>query len=322
MSTINAGPINENFPVTGVVNNTQTFRTNWSSMRDNLDIAQTEITELQTQVLVKSPLKDVTIDNNMNGTLISNALVSGFRHTTLNLGNNISGTLSIDVSAADVQYATVTGSISLEFTGWPTTSGNLSCVQSNVQLMLTRQDANANTVIYFPFTVNLGTTTLENYNGNGTGGFVTFPTGVNDLHFNFSTITQGATIEVQPINRPRKYSPVGTGTVTALNVEATGPGLVVANGAITTNGNISVTNTGVTQVTAGANINLSAGTGNVTITNISALSRIPLGVPNPVGSPQDTLGSIVSDGQYLYICTALYDGVNNIWKRTSLESFV
>lgn len=322
MSRINAGTINENFPVTGVVNNTQTFRTNWASMRDNLDIAQTEITELQSQVLVKNPLKDVTIDNNMNGTLISNALVSGFRHTTLNLGNNISGTLSIDVSAADVQYATVTGSVSLEFTGWPATSGNLSCVQSNVQLLLTRDDSSANTVVYFPFTVNQGTATLENYNGNGTGGFVTFPTGVNDLHFNFSTLTQGATIEVQPINRPRKYTPAATGTVTTLIVEASGPGLVVSNGTITTNGNISVTNTGVIQVVAGANISVSANTGNVTITNISALSRIPLGVPNPVGSPQDTLGSIASDGQYIYVCTAAYDGVNNIWKRASLESFV
>ena len=57
---------------------------------------------------------------------------------------------------------------------------------------------------------------------------------------------------------------VVSGTVTSVNLTA-GAGVSVAGGPITSNGSITVTNTGVTRLNAGAGIALNAGNGNVTV---------------------------------------------------------
>ncbi len=319
MSKINTGPIDTNYPLTGVVNTTQQFRDNWQSIKQNIDTANLEISELQNKALLKGPLANITIDNNMSGTLISNALVSTFRHTTKNLGNNLSGTLTINVADADVQYGTATGALQINFTGWPNTSSNQVAVQSNVQLILQEAVGISGTRVYLPPTVTFGTTTIENYNGNGTGGFVSFAANVKVLHYNFTTTTTGATIEIEPINRPRKPANLGNSTVTQVNI--VGNGFAIANGSISTSGTATVQNLGVTSVVAGSNITVSSSTGAVTVTNTSALSQVPLGVPNIVGSPGDVPGSVRSDSGFLYVCTGTYDGYTPIWKRASLGGY-
>jgi hypothetical protein len=55
-----------------------------------------------------------------------------------------------------------------------------------------------------------------------------------------------------------------SGTVTSVGVTP-GAGIQVAGGPITTSGNITVTNTGVTRINAGSGISVSSGNGNVTI---------------------------------------------------------
>ena len=49
-SLINFAAINENFPVAGQDNDTQVFRDNFSTIRDNFSAAKTEITDLQDNV--------------------------------------------------------------------------------------------------------------------------------------------------------------------------------------------------------------------------------------------------------------------------------
>lgn len=318
MSKINTGFINANYPAVGVVNTTQQFRDNWQTIKTNLDTADTEISELQSKVLVKAPLANATFDNNMSGTLISNALVSGFRHTTKNLGNNISGTLTINVTDADVQYATVSGPVTLAFTGWPTASSNQTAVQSNCQLIFRFASTNANRQIFFPSTVQYGLTTLPNYSGNGVAGYVTFPTTEHQVHYNFTTTNSGSAIEVQPLDQPRVAAGAGTGTVTSVAVVATGVGFSITESPITTYGNISIRNTGVISLAAGSNIGISASTGNVTITNTATVPRFSLSTPNPRGAPGDTPGRMVVSTQYVYVCTKTYDGVSSIWKRAQL----
>jgi hypothetical protein len=317
MSKINTGPIDVDYPVPGTVNTTQGFRTNFSSIKQNLDITKTEVQELENKVLVKEPLSGVAFDNNMTGTLISNALISTFRHTTQNLGNNINGQMNINVSHADVQFAGISDSVYLQFSNWPGISSNQVAVQSNVQVIFNRVNAVTPLNIYLPPTVNQGMAGLENYNGNGIGGFVTMPANVDSLHFNFTTINGGSNIEIQPINRPRNPALPTVGAVTSVGVIANGAGFSVANSPVTTSGTISITNTGVTMVAAGANISVSAATGVVTITNTANISRIPLGIPNSLGSPGDIAGGVYTDNKYLYVCTANYDGFNPIWKRTA-----
>ena len=54
------------------------------------------------------------------------------------------------------------------------------------------------------------------------------------------------------------------GTVTSVGLVA-GPGMQISGGPITSNGNITVTNTGVTRINAGSGIAISSGNGNITI---------------------------------------------------------
>lgn len=58
------------------------------------------------------------------------------------------------------------------------------------------------------------------------------------------------------------------GTVTSVGITA-GPGIQINGGPITSNGNILVTNTGVTRINPGAGIVVSSGNGNVTISSAS-----------------------------------------------------
>ena len=58
------------------------------------------------------------------------------------------------------------------------------------------------------------------------------------------------------------------GSVTSVGLTP-GPGVQINGGPITTNGNITVTNTGVLRINPGAGISLSSGNGNVTISTTS-----------------------------------------------------
>ena len=76
---------------------------------------------------------------------------------------------------------------------------------------------------------------------------------------------------------------VVSGTVTSVNLTA-GAGVSVAGGPITSNGSITVTNTGVTRLNAGAGIALNAGNGNVTVSATGSTGTV-----QSVGLTSDTL---------------------------------
>ena len=67
MSNITFASINENFPVAGQDNDTQTFRDNFDSIKTALSTAKTEITDLQDNVV------RLDTDNDLNGSIIQNA---------------------------------------------------------------------------------------------------------------------------------------------------------------------------------------------------------------------------------------------------------
>lgn len=210
MSTINTNGINVNYPVPGVNNNSQGFRDNFNSIKNNLNTAATEITDLENKVVVKQALTDTTLNNDMANTLISNASTRSFRATTYNLGNAISGTIRIDVSLGDVQYGTIAGNTTIQFGNWAPTG-----TQSNVQLQL--NVSNANAVITFPSEVvfannNFGVTTLENYSNIANTPTVSIPYGVSVLDYRLSTLDCGNTITIEPFNRPRVSTQVQTRT--------------------------------------------------------------------------------------------------------------
>lgn len=229
MSAINTNGINQSYPVAGVNNNTQGFRDNFTSIKNNLDTASTEITDLQNKVIVKSALKGSSLNNDMANTMISNVLTKSFRASTYNLGNNISETQLVNVSAGDVQYGTIVGNTTLTFGGWAPDG-----TQSNVEVIFNIDANAAGSVITLPSTkigtelqptegMTLSVKTLENYrsSNNFVGpptadatftNTLTIPYGVNKLHYVFSSTDCGSTIEINPVDRPRKASSVLTRT--------------------------------------------------------------------------------------------------------------
>lgn len=84
-----------------------------------------------------------------------------------------------------------------------------------------------------------------------TPGNYTYPTMQVDQYGRVVTISNAASV----------------GTVTSVGLVASGTGLLISGGPIQSNGNITITNTGVTRLTAGTGINLSGNTGNITISS-------------------------------------------------------
>ena len=204
-SAINTNGINVNYPVPGINNSSQGFRDNFTAIRTDLNTAATEITDLQNNVVVKQALSGTTLNNDMANTLISNAATRGFRHSTFNLGNAISGTLVINASLGDVQTGTINGNTTIQFTGWAP-----SGTQSNVEVQL--NVGNTLAVISLPSQVTInGTTgieTIENYaNANGVPT-LTIPYNVNRLDYRFSSLDCGDSITIEPYNQPRQSTQI------------------------------------------------------------------------------------------------------------------
>jgi hypothetical protein len=209
MSTINTNGLDVNYPVPGQNNSSQGFRNNFASIKNNLDTAGTEISDLQNKVVVKAALDNTIVNNDMANTLISNCATRSFRATTYNLGNALSGIVVVDCSLGDVQYGTVAGNVILDFASW-----GPSGTQSNVELQL--NVSNANAFITFPSEVvssnnNFGLTTLENYNGTTS---VSIPYGLSEVDYRLSTRDCGNTITIEPYNRPRQTTQIQQRTPT------------------------------------------------------------------------------------------------------------
>ena len=290
MSSINTNPINVNYPVPGVNNNSQGFRDNFASIVNNLNTAATEITDLQNNVVVKQALSGTTVNNNMANTLISNASVRGFRSTTYNLGNALANTVLVDVSLGDVQYGTVAANTVINFGSWAPTG-----TQSNVQLNLSVSNATA--VLQFSSNViisnNTGSTTLENFSNIGGLTSITVPYGVTELNYLISTVDCGNTLYITPINRPRvstaiqQRSPIPTGFQgdVAGDIAVDANYIYVCSAAYDAT---TVTKTGIEQTSSSGNI--------ITLPNINSLA---LNAPIIFSGNVSTSGIVANTTYYI-----------------------
>jgi hypothetical protein len=216
MSTINTNSIDANYPVPGQNNSTQGFRNNFAAIKQNLNIASSEITDLQNKAVLKTALANSTLNNDMGNTLISNASTLGFRATTYNLGNALTDTVTVDLTLGDVQYGNLAGNIFLNFGSWAPTD-----TVSNVTLQLGRPNNVADFSITFPteavFNENYGWTLVENSSNPNSLATLTFPFDCTQLNLLISTVDCGNTLFVTPINRPfqtnqiQKRTPPSTG---------------------------------------------------------------------------------------------------------------
>ena len=320
MSTINTNGINVNYPVPGVNNNSQGFRDNFAAIRTNLNTAGTEITDLQNKVVVKSALDNSTVNNDMANTLISNALTRSFRASTYNLGNALSGVVSVNVSLGDVQYGTIAGNTTIQFTGWAPTG-----TQSNVQLQLAVSNNLA--VLSLPSQVTDGVVTLENYANVANTSTITVPYGVTQLDYRFSTLDCGNTITVEPFNNARIASQVKTRNVIPTGNQGDTVGEIAVSASVN---QLTITSTNASDYLNTANTvqlytdmpivftgvsmeaNITVGT-TYYVRNVSANTYFTVSTAlgganvNLAGNASPTLPMYANPVSYLYVCTDDYN---------------
>ena len=210
MSAINTNGINVNYPIPGQNNNSQGFRDNFGSIKNNLNTAGTEISDLQNKVVVKQALANTVINNDMANTLISNAAIRGFRSTMYNLGGSLSGIVSVNTSLGDVQFGNVSANTTLQFGNWPPTG-----TQGSIEIQLSV--GNANAYVTFPselvYNDISGASIIENGANVGGNLVISVPNNVSQVNYLISTIDCGNTLYITPLNRPTQSSQLQTKTI-------------------------------------------------------------------------------------------------------------
>lgn len=116
-SQINYAAINEDFPVPGQDNDTQVFRDNFDTIKQNFRYAQEEITDLQSNVIRSDA------DNNFNGKVITNAVLQNNREALID-GGSYSSDLIVDFENGSYQIFRVGANINLSFSGFPDENSN------------------------------------------------------------------------------------------------------------------------------------------------------------------------------------------------------
>jgi hypothetical protein len=279
-SAINPNNIDGNYPVPGVPNNTQGFRSNFTETKTNFQFAAQEITDLQTNALLKAPLSGTTLDNNMNGGLIYDVKLQDIGYTYLPVAAT-SGTVTIDYSVAPFQQINPVAPVSLNFINWPAagTAGQVR-VAFNV--------TNVSQTLTLPAVVTQGINGLQGAvpGTPGVSNTITFGRPGN-YAFEFATVDSGTNVWVFDDSRPNSnFADTVTITNETESVSTSTGALVVAGGAAVGGnlyvggnivGNIVVTGISLTGNVTGANVNTSglvSAVGNVRGGNLVSLADI------------------------------------------------
>ena len=189
-SNINPNNIDGAYPVAGQDNNSQGFRDNFTNTVTNFQFAADEITDLQNKAVLKAALVGTTLNNDMGGSILSNAQLKAICETVVTLGT-VSGTTTINYALGSYQTLTTNGAVTLAFTNFPAAGAAAS-----VTIQVTVASTNHTLVLPASATVNSqGTQGL-----NTSTGVINFAaTGV--YSFTFVTSNGGTTITVTETNK-------------------------------------------------------------------------------------------------------------------------
>ena len=189
-SAINPNDIDGAYPVAGQDNDSQGFRDNFTNTKTNFEYAADEITDLQTNAVLKAALTGTTLDNNMNGSLLYNFTakqVSG----TVNAIGTTSGVVTLNYENGSYQTLTTSGSVTLGFTNFPA-----SGVSASIVLRITV--ASIAHTLTLPAAVSIGTDNLQGYVSN----VITFST-TGTYIFEFTTVNGGSAVSIVDLIRNR-----------------------------------------------------------------------------------------------------------------------
>lgn len=266
-SQINPNNIDGNYPVPGVPNNTQGFRSNFTETRTNFQYAAQEITALQNSGVFKAALPGTTLDNNMNDNLLYAVKLNDVSYTYLPVAAT-AGNILIDYAAALFQQITTTGPISLSFSNFPV-SGTAGTVRVGFNI------TNVAHTVTLPAAVSQGLAGLQGVSPGtpGVTNIITFGA-VGNYAFEFVTIDGGVTVSIFDDSRPAGvFSDQVRFTSNAVSTSAT-TGAVVVTGGVGIGGNLHVTgnivgNIQVTGVNVTGNVS-----GNVLIGNAGIMTTL------------------------------------------------
>ena len=194
-SSINPNNIDGTYPVAGQDNNSQGFRDNFTNTKTNFQFAADEITELQNKVVLKSALTGTVLDNNMNGSILSNAQLQNISETRVALGT-LTGTVTVNYASGSYQTVTTGGNISLSFSNF-TTAGTLSSVTVRITVAST-----AHTVT-LPAAVGSSGAAASVTGIQGIASNVITFAETGTYEFVFHTEDAGSTVYLSELTRPR-----------------------------------------------------------------------------------------------------------------------
>jgi hypothetical protein len=189
-SAINPNNIDGTYPVAGQDNNSQGFRDNFTNTKTNFEYAAEEISDLQSNVLLKAALAGTTLNNDMNDQLIYAGVIRDFGATRLSLGS-VSGSRIIDYTLGHFQTLTTTGSVSLGFSNFPA-AGTTGLVSVSVTV------SNVAHTVTLPAAVSVNAIGIQGL--NPTSNTITF-SATGTYTFQFVTSDGGTTITVNEVNK-------------------------------------------------------------------------------------------------------------------------
>ena len=187
-SNINPQNIDGAYPVAGQDNDSQGFRDNFTNTKTNFAFAAAEITDLQNKAVLKAALDGTVLNNDMGGSILSNAQLQDMSETRVALGT-VSGAQTINYAAGSYYTLTTSGSVSIAFTNLPP-AGQLGRVRLQISVASTAH------TLTLPAAVSVGTANIQGYSAN----IITFnQTGT--FEFEFETNDGGSTITIIDQNR-------------------------------------------------------------------------------------------------------------------------
>ena len=143
-SNIVSTSIDAEYPVAGVDNDSQGFRDNFRTIKDSLEAAKSEITDLQEKAVLKSALTDTDLENNLSGNTITSANLD--QHTVSftavgSVGNN----QNVSFFNGHYQTITATADIILTLADWPDAG---QCAKMTIEVVNNLNDGTERTISF------------------------------------------------------------------------------------------------------------------------------------------------------------------------------
>ena len=118
---VNVADLDTAFPVPGQDNDSQGFRDNFAAIQSSLTATKTAVKDLESKVVVKAALGTTVLNNDMQGSIIKNAVLEGVAGESLN--KTVTNDADGDILWSDAYYQNITmansASARLSLGGWP-----------------------------------------------------------------------------------------------------------------------------------------------------------------------------------------------------------